>query len=112
MRHCARRHSRLTSLREWRWLSLFAEYDFEVKYKPRKQNVLADALSTRPDYDLHQVKTLSSPIEMFIRVAYPRYSQCVALFHALGSEEYKTRTSRYRHGCVPAYIDIPSIMVS
>ncbi|KAG3001758.1 hypothetical protein PC123_g17993 [Phytophthora cactorum] len=33
-----------------RWLSLFAEYDFRVEYKPRRLNVVADALSRRPDY--------------------------------------------------------------
>ncbi|KAG3146816.1 hypothetical protein PC128_g23939 [Phytophthora cactorum] len=32
------------------WLSFFAEYNFRVEYKPGKLNVLADALSRRPDY--------------------------------------------------------------
>jgi hypothetical protein len=34
-----------------RWLSFFAEYNFRVEYKPGKQNVLADALSRRPDME-------------------------------------------------------------
>ncbi|GMF49875.1 unnamed protein product [Phytophthora fragariaefolia] len=34
-----------------RWLSFFAEYNFVVHYKPAKNNILADALSRRPDYD-------------------------------------------------------------
>ncbi|KAG2963293.1 hypothetical protein PC120_g27550 [Phytophthora cactorum] len=33
-----------------RWLSFFAEYDFRVEYKPKRLNVVADALSRRPDY--------------------------------------------------------------
>ncbi|GMF19394.1 unnamed protein product [Phytophthora lilii] len=35
------------SQRMARWLSFFAEYNFEVKYKPGRQNPLADALSRR-----------------------------------------------------------------
>ncbi|KAG2986209.1 hypothetical protein PC121_g22285 [Phytophthora cactorum] len=33
-----------------RWLSLFSEYNFVVHYKLGKTNILADALSRRPDY--------------------------------------------------------------
>ncbi|KAE8967582.1 hypothetical protein PF011_g27503 [Phytophthora fragariae] len=39
------------SQRMARCLSFFAEYNFVVHYKPGKNNILADALSTRPDYD-------------------------------------------------------------
>ena len=39
------------SQRMARWLSFFAEYNFVVYYKPGKTNILADALSRRPDYD-------------------------------------------------------------
>ncbi|KAE9182825.1 hypothetical protein PF004_g24131 [Phytophthora fragariae] len=39
------------SQRMARWLSFFAEYNFIVHYKPCKNNILADALSRRPDYD-------------------------------------------------------------
>ncbi|KAG3132852.1 hypothetical protein PC128_g26423 [Phytophthora cactorum] len=38
------------SQRMKRWLSLFAEYDFRVEYKPGRLNVVADALSRRTDY--------------------------------------------------------------
>ena len=76
-----------------RWLSFFAEYNFEVKYNTDNQKGLAYALSSHPYYELDHVTTLSSPIEELIRVAYPRDSQCVALFHALGSEECKASDS-------------------
>ena len=65
-----------------------------MAYKPSKQNVLADSLSRRNDYKLDRVTTLPSHIEELIRVAYPRNPQCVALFHALGSEEYKDSDSQ------------------
>ena len=48
------------SQRMARWISFFAEYNFEVKYKSEKQNALADALSRRSDYDLAHVTTLVS----------------------------------------------------
>ncbi|KAE8996186.1 hypothetical protein PR003_g22485 [Phytophthora rubi] len=43
------------SQRMARWLSFFAEYNFVVHYNPGKNNILADALSRRPDYDPRQV---------------------------------------------------------
>ncbi|CAH0513306.1 unnamed protein product [Peronospora belbahrii] len=39
------------SQRMARWLSFFSEYNFVVLYKPGKNNILADALFRRPDYD-------------------------------------------------------------
>jgi hypothetical protein len=39
------------SQRMARWLSFFAEYNFSVEYKPGRLNVVAYALSRRPDYE-------------------------------------------------------------
>jgi len=52
--HCSLRtaiKSPHLSQRMARWLSFFAEYNFTVEYKPGKLNVLADALSRRPDFE-------------------------------------------------------------
>ena len=76
------------SQRMARWLSFFAKYNFEVKYKPGKQNVLADALSRRPDYTLSHVTTLSSSVIDLIRTAYAKDDQCVAFLRDLGSNEF------------------------
>ena len=62
-------HSPHLSPRISRWLSLFAEYNFEVKYNPGKQNDLADALSRKPDYELAHVTNLSSLATDIIRTS-------------------------------------------
>ncbi|KAG3232328.1 hypothetical protein PI124_g22585 [Phytophthora idaei] len=72
-----------------RWLSFFAEYNFEVKYKSGRLNVLVDALSRRPDYELTHVTTVTSSVPDLIRAAYAHDEMCVALLRALGSEEFK-----------------------
>ncbi|POM60411.1 LOW QUALITY PROTEIN: Pol protein [Phytophthora palmivora] len=77
------------SQRMARWLSFFAEYNFEVKYKPGRQNALADALSRRPDYELAHVTSVSSSVTELIHAAYARDDVCVAVLRALGIEEFK-----------------------
>ena len=71
------------------WLSFFSEYNLEVKYKPGKQNTLANALSRRPDYDLAHVTILSPSITDLVRLSYAKEEQRVSLLHALGSNELK-----------------------
>ena len=92
-----------------RWISLFFEYNFEVKYKPGKQNALTDAVSRRPDYEIAHVTTLSSSVTDLIRSAYAQGEHCVALLRALGSESLTTQTINCRQFFVRVYIDFPSI---
>ena len=87
MRLYALRPSRLISFRGW-LVGFPLKYNFEVKYKPGKQNALADALSRRHDYELAHVTTLASSIADLICSAYAKDKHCVALLRALGSEEF------------------------
>ncbi|KAG2900188.1 hypothetical protein PC118_g8985 [Phytophthora cactorum] len=58
------------SQRMARGLSFFAEYNFRVEYKPGKLNVLADALSRRPDYELAHITHVTTDLYDRIRMAY------------------------------------------
>ncbi|KAE9198507.1 hypothetical protein PF005_g16115 [Phytophthora fragariae] len=73
------------SQRMARWLSFFAEYIFTVEYKPGKQNVLADALSRRPDYELAHLAFLESPLYELIREAYADDDDLAGLVEALSA---------------------------
>ncbi|KAE9052052.1 hypothetical protein PR001_g875 [Phytophthora rubi] len=67
------------------WLSFFAEYNVTVEYKPGKQNVLADALSRRPDYELAHLAYLEAPLYELIREAYAEDDDLAGLVEALSA---------------------------
>ena len=79
------------SQRMARWLSFFAENNFEVKYNPGKRNALADALSRRPDSEFSHITTITSPITELIHAAYVKDDTCVALLHT----NFSTLTIQY-----------------
>ena len=72
-----------------RWLSFFAEYILELKYKPSSKNASYDALSRRSDYDLTHVMMLLSPITDLTRALCANTDHCVGLLHVLGSKVFK-----------------------
>ena len=83
------------SQRMARWLSFFAEYNFTVAYKPGKLNVLADALSRRPDYELSAMTFAVSDVYDLIRESYVDDDQCWPVLQWLskGDDAVKTRLS-------------------
>ncbi|KAE8965760.1 hypothetical protein PR002_g28585 [Phytophthora rubi] len=85
------------SQRMARWLPFFAEYNVTVEYKPGKQNVLADALSRRPDYELAHLAYLESPLYELIREAYAEDDDLTGLVEALSAPNKTVKlTARQR----------------
>uniref|UniRef100_A0AAV1TXP6 Reverse transcriptase RNase H-like domain-containing protein n=1 Tax=Peronospora matthiolae TaxID=2874970 RepID=A0AAV1TXP6_9STRA len=55
-----------------RWLSFFAEYNFSVEYKPERINVVANALSRRPDFEpTAQLNSRGDPTVATLTVSVP-----------------------------------------
>ena len=86
--------SKTMTQRHARGLAFFAEYNFRLEYKPGKRNVVADALSRRPDYvsmtptkedsvpedsSMNAIVAASSSLYDQIRAAYEHDSTCRAL---------------------------------
>ncbi|GJT96556.1 putative reverse transcriptase domain-containing protein [Tanacetum coccineum] len=46
------------NIRQRRWLELLADYDYEIRYNPRKENVIADALSRKERIKPLRVRSL------------------------------------------------------
>ena len=47
-------------MRQWHWLELFKNYDYEINYYPRKANMVADALTRKSS--LSTLRILAKPL--------------------------------------------------
>ena len=102
------------SQRMARWLSFFAEYNFSVEYKSGRHNVVADALSRRPDFEptvqsdsdvnttvaTLSTSVLSSSLPDDIRMSCALDSDLVRLV------EHLNDPSKQAKKCLPAHVSI------
>ncbi|GMF31357.1 unnamed protein product [Phytophthora fragariaefolia] len=103
------------SQRMARWLSLFAEYNFQVEYKPVRLNVVADALSRRSDYAVHKTdanaigvvrtSTPSSTLLDDVRSAYANDANAKQLlnYFAVSSDKSRLKLSKHLRARVHRY---------
>ncbi|GMF64161.1 unnamed protein product [Phytophthora fragariaefolia] len=95
------------SQRMAQWLSFFAEYNFQVEYKPGRLNVVADALSRRPDYAVHKAdantigvvrtSTPSSSLLDDVRSAYANNADAKQLINYFVAPSDKSRQKLAKH---------------
>ncbi|OWZ18734.1 LOW QUALITY PROTEIN: Retroelement [Phytophthora megakarya] len=89
------------SQRMERWLSFFAEYNFRVECKPGRLNIVADALSRRPDYavktaDVNQIdvaRRYTPSLSLFdeVKAAYAHDAVAKRLIEFLSAPSDKAR---------------------
>ncbi|GMF23142.1 unnamed protein product [Phytophthora fragariaefolia] len=90
-----------------RWLSFCAEYNFQVKYKPGRLNVVADALPRRFDYAVHKTdansisvvrtSTPSSSLLDDVRSAYANDADAKHLLDYFAASYDKSRQKLAKH---------------
>ncbi|GMF63504.1 unnamed protein product [Phytophthora fragariaefolia] len=89
------------------WLSFFAEYNFQVEYKPGRLNVVDDALSRRPDYAAHKTdanaigvvrtSTPSSSLLDDVKFAYANDADAKQLLDYFATPSGKSRQKLAKH---------------
>nr|GFB77411.1 reverse transcriptase domain-containing protein [Tanacetum cinerariifolium] len=50
-----------------RWIELFSDYDYEIRYHPGKANVVADALSKKEILKPKRVRAINMTLQSSIR---------------------------------------------
>ncbi|GKE88256.1 putative reverse transcriptase domain-containing protein, partial [Tanacetum coccineum] len=55
------------NMRQRRWIELFSDYDCEIRYHPRKANVVADALSRKERVKPKKVRAMNMTLQSCIR---------------------------------------------
>ncbi|GJX09146.1 putative nucleotidyltransferase, ribonuclease H [Tanacetum coccineum] len=55
------------NMRQCRWIELFSDYDYEIRYHPSKANVVADALSRKKRVKLKRVRAMNMTLQSSIK---------------------------------------------
>ncbi|MCO5594099.1 hypothetical protein L7F22_048120 [Adiantum nelumboides] len=82
-------------MRQRRWIELLQEYDFDIKYRPRKDNVVADGLSRKSF--LNAISIPNNPILDMIKEAsqkYPEYQELIARIQNAGEAKETSRPAK------------------
>ncbi|GKC91907.1 putative reverse transcriptase domain-containing protein, partial [Tanacetum coccineum] len=66
------------NMRQWRWLEFLSDYDCEIRYHPRKANVVADALSRKERIKPLRVRALvkvehQRPLGLLVQPEIPQW---------------------------------------
>jgi hypothetical protein len=78
------------SARQTRWSEFLQQFDFEIKYRPGKENVVADGLSRRPDHQVNAaVETSLTVGEEVMHNIKQQYQQDPVAKHILEKDHKK-----------------------
>ncbi|GJU52294.1 putative reverse transcriptase domain-containing protein [Tanacetum coccineum] len=55
------------NMRQHRWIELFSDYDYEIRYHPGKANVVADALSRKERVKPKRVRAMNMTLQLSIK---------------------------------------------
>nr|GFB71398.1 transposon Ty3-I Gag-Pol polyprotein [Tanacetum cinerariifolium] len=55
------------NMRQSRWIELFSDYDYEIRYHPGKANVVADALSRKERVKPKKVRAMNMTLQLSIK---------------------------------------------
>jgi hypothetical protein len=80
--------------RQARWLETLQEFDVTIVYKPGKSNIVADALSRRPDLSLNAISTAQPAYLDRIRDQYPNDPDFGEIFEHLTANQAPPGTLR------------------
>ncbi|GJV59902.1 putative reverse transcriptase domain-containing protein, partial [Tanacetum coccineum] len=82
------------NMRQRRWLELLSDYDCEIRYHPRKANVVADALSRKERLKPLRVRALVMTISLKIHVQFISWIPCRGkLRELIMNESHKSKYS-------------------